>query len=301
MNCAGSAMRYKLEIDSPAGPKPLGSIEVTQNDVSRMELPLDLDVLTLRMVDSPSGRVQDFARAHELPAVLQLSFFHARIVGESRAVHDFIGHLNSRSKAARLHSANLPAGVYLYMAPQKCEADGGVIFHVSRPKPERPAETKKAPESTQHIPPQQNMPAALSRVQNLRADVRKRLQDFVCSSDIQFSFPPMDDLSRYIIVEEIQEFSGLIDQEEGEMIDERRIVAYKRVGQPRETAVRLGLIVCEDSRSTETGEDTSVQTKLLPIGQQTSELTVVGNKKRDRRTVSEIIKVSSLVIGNYLS
>ena len=107
----------------------------------------------------------------------------------------------------------------------------------------------------------------------------------------------MDDMGRYIVVEEVEEFRGeLVDEEEGVMLDEKYVVVYKKDRLPHDVAVRFGLARAEDS-GREADEAAAAAAVLAQQQQQEEdggeidmgELVVIGQQKRDRRTVNDIM------------
>jgi hypothetical protein len=139
-------------------------------------------------------------------------------------------------------------------------------------------------------------------VRALCAKARARLKAFHEDEAAErLEFEVMDDMARYYVVEEVAEFRGeLVDVEEGgPMLDEKFVVVYKRGRLPRDVAVRLGDAVAEDC-GREADEAAAAATAAVnraaleqqggvDAGGTVEDLAVVGQNKRDRRNVNDIM------------
>jgi hypothetical protein len=137
----------------------------------------------------------------------------------------------------------------------------------------------------------------------LRADCQERLSSFLADdTQERLAFDPLGERGNYVVVEEVSEHPGLIDQTEGEMLDERHVAVYKKDRLPKDVAIRLGMYV----RSA--AEEAEVQAELLREEEQfhnsrkataaaglalpPPEIVVAKTEDRDRRTVGEILKAT---------
>jgi hypothetical protein len=86
--------------------------------------------------------------------------------------------------------------------------------------------------------------AASTNAERVRAEAVRRLTAFLADpAAVELRFEPLGDRGNYIVVEEAGEFPGLVDCEEGEMMDERHVVVYKAATLPKDVAKRLGFYV----------------------------------------------------------
>lgn len=150
------------------------------------------------------------------------------------------------------------------------------------------------------VPVARPPPDGKSDLERFREAAKSQLQRFVSDAEeASLAFPAMDEKRQFVLLDEVSDYPELIDQLEGEMIDERHIVVYKKDRLPKDVAIRVGLYVRPDGENESEEADSFVglaaKGKKRPVVELHGEVvaTGIGVEKRDRRTVTEVMKATA--------